>query len=128
MATCSVEEDIPMRITDVNLAILKFDKVMVYIYLCIVVIATLWIFGYHFHDKKPVFVKTIFAIFLLILVMELTIQGLIRHQNKLQQVTLLVSITRSELRMLSQVLSALAHWIFASKYFEVAINTKLYLT
>ena len=39
-----------------------------------------------------------------------------------------MAITLNELNTCGQALSALSHWIFASKYFEVAVNTKLILS
>ena len=101
---------------------------MTYVYVAIVILSAIYIFLVRYKDKKPEFVKAIFVILFLIMLVELSIQALTRHINKVGYRTNSIVYTQNELTIAVTALSSLAHWIYASKYFEVAINTNLYLS
>ena len=70
---------------------------MVYIYYITVVLSLLYIFGYRYRDHKPGFVKAIFTVLILIMFVELAIQEVNRHINKIQLKTTAMAITLNEL-------------------------------
>ena len=97
---------------------------MFYTNVLLVVTLTLYFFVYRRHQSKPRFIKVIFCLLNLVVVLRVALQFTKREYIELE--------TRRYywiwyLDTAINLLITVAHWVFAVKYFEVALSTPLFL-
>ena len=100
------------------------DLVTFYTTMALIILATAYFYFWRYRDKKPMFINVIFLLLNLFWPVHLavTLQGKTYYETGS---TLYWCINFANLFVAFDL--AVAHWVFAIKYFEVAINTPIFL-
>ena len=91
------------------------------------ILALIFFFGVRRAQKKPLFVKSIFALLVVVCLLDIVQDGMEAYENRNNTNPPKLSTSINIIISMKSTLGSICHWIFAEKYFELALYLKLYL-
>ena len=128
MAICElVDGDASASQLKIDSTSILSKKILQYILIVSVVLAIIFFFCVRRKQKKPLFVKAIFALLVVVCLLDIVQDGLEAYENNNNLSLPKLSTSINIIISIKSTLGSVCHWIFAEKYFELALYLPMYL-